>query len=273
MAIKLSISKAWDETREIFRRDGSLITTVALALIVLPEVVVGIIAPPQAAATADPSTVNQLLRLAAGLIALVGQLSLIRLTLGPSTTVGDAIGHGARRFPSTFGAIFLLALALTILAVPVIIILALALGVDVSQMQRQPSGPAGLLILILALGVLAISIRFTLVSPIGSAESIGPIGIIKRSWRLTAGNYWRLLGFVVLLLIAALVLIAAAGIVGSLLARLVSSDLEPFSISALIIALVGGAAQGAFSVLAALMLARVYAQAASGSENVEETLR
>ncbi|QNP44743.1 hypothetical protein H9L14_08085 [Sphingomonas sediminicola] len=45
MASSLSISRAWDETREIFRRDGGLLVSVALALIVLPEVVVGIVSP------------------------------------------------------------------------------------------------------------------------------------------------------------------------------------------------------------------------------------
>jgi len=47
VASKLSISRAWDETREIFRRDGGLLVSVALALIVLPAIVVGIVAPPE----------------------------------------------------------------------------------------------------------------------------------------------------------------------------------------------------------------------------------
>ena len=35
----------------------------------------------------------------ASLIALAGQLALIRLALGPSVTVGAAIAHGVRRLP------------------------------------------------------------------------------------------------------------------------------------------------------------------------------
>lgn len=273
VASSLSISRAWDETREIFRRDGGLLVSVALALIVLPEVVVGIISPPQATVNADAPAGMQLLRFAVALISLIGQLALIRLALGPSTTVGAAIGHGARRFLPALGAVVLLIVGLGIVAVPLIIILTLALGVDLQHMSGPPSGPVALMFGIIGIAALLISVRFTLVSPVASAETVGPVGIIKRSWQLTAGHYWRLLGFIGLLLVATLVLMIAAGAIGGLLARMFSPDIEPMSIGALILSSFAGAAQGAFSILASVMLARVYAQVAGQSETVEETLR
>jgi len=262
VASSLSISRAWDETREIFRRDGGLLVSVALALVVLPEIVVGIISPAEAGATV-PGWV-QILRLAAGLIAIVGQLAMIRLALGPSTTVGDAINHGVRRFPSALGAILLLILIMAVIVIPVTAILALLMGIDPSHLGPQPEPKVGLLILLMCLIALAVSVRFTLLSPIASAEAIGPIAIVKRGWDLTRGHYWRMLGLVGLLLVAALALLITAGVLGALLARLVSSDVAPFSLAALIVALVGGIAQGAFSVLASVMLARVYTQLAGG---------
>jgi hypothetical protein len=268
VAINLSISRAWDETRAIFGRDGGLLTSVALAMIVLPEVIAGIVAP-QTPGAGSPSGAVQLLRLAAVLISFVGQLSIVRLALGPSTTVGSAIGHGARRFPSALGAVLLLMLGLVIFLIPVMFVLGSVLGVNVLKMSgQQPNGAAGLLVLVVTLIVLAVSVRFTLVTPVASAEPIGPIRIIRRSWDLTAGNFWRLLGFILLLLIATLALLFAAGIVGGLLARLVSPQIEPFSVGALIVALVGGLAQGAFSILTAVMLARIYAQAAGRDAQV-----
>jgi hypothetical protein len=273
VASSLSISRAWDETREIFRRDGGLLVSVALALIVLPEVIVGIISPPQATVNADAPAGMQLLRFAVALISLIGQLALIRLALGPSTTVGAAIGHGARRFLSALGAVVLLIVGLGVLAVPLIIILTLALGVDLEHLSGPPTGPVALMFVIIAIAALLISVRFTLVSPVASAETIGPVNIIKRSWQLTAGHYWRLLGFIALLLVATLVLMIAAGVVGGLLARMFSPQIEPMSIGALILSSFAGAAQGAFSILASVMLARVYAQVAGQSENIEEALR
>ena len=93
MSANLSISRAWDETRDIFNRDGSLLIAVSLALIVLPGVLVGIIGPQTPAAAESASGGIQLLRLLAALITIVGQLALIRLALGPSTTVKDAIDY------------------------------------------------------------------------------------------------------------------------------------------------------------------------------------
>ena len=263
MADKLSISRAWDETREIFRRDGSLLISVALALIVFPEVVVGLIDPRTGSAEAASSGLVQTLRFFAGLITLIGQLALIRLALGPSTTVGEAIRHGARRFLYALGAIVLLFVLLAIIVIPTVAVIALLSGIDLAQMSSaKPTGPAAMLILFVVLLALALSVRFTLVSPVASAEDVGPIEIVKRSWNLTRGHYWRMLGLVLLLLVAALVLLIAAGIVGGILARLISQDIEPFSVASLIVALLGGIAQGAFSVLGSVMLARTYAQLA-----------
>lgn len=260
MATKLSISRAWDETLEIFRRDGGLLVSVALALIVLPAIIVGIVAPPEPGATASGAA--QILRLVAGLVAVVGQLALIRLALGPSTTVGDANGHGARRFPSAIGAILILIVIMAVIIIPTMVVLALLMGLDPATMESKPSPQVGLLVLLMSLLALALSVRFNLISSVASAEAVGPLAIIKRSWTLTKGHFWRVLGLVVLLLIAAVVLLMTAGVIGGLLARLVSSGIEPFSIAALIVALIAGLAQGAFSVLASVMLARVYAELA-----------
>jgi len=261
----LSISRAWDESRDIFRRDGGLIASVALALIVLPQAVLGLFSPQQGVQS-EPSAAVQLLTLVVGLVALVGQLAIIRLAIGPSITVGTAIRHGVRRFPATFGAFLLLVLALVLVTVPVLLIFAVALGADLSQMQSRPDGPTAVLVLLLVLFILAISVRFTLLTSVATAEAIGPVAILKRAWALTRGNYWRLLGFLLLLIVAALVLLIVAALLGGFIARLISPDVEPLSLSALIIALFTAAAQGAFSILGSLMLARIYVQVAGRGE-------
>ena len=64
------------------------------------------------------------LALVAYLIALAGQLALIRLALGPSVTVGAAIAHGGKRLPIYLRGVLMIVFALLI----VLIVIGLALG-------------------------------------------------------------------------------------------------------------------------------------------------
>ena len=94
----LSISRAWEETRGLLVQDGRLYVSVALALIALPSVINMLISPSGVNTATDPFW-KVALAFVTSLIALAGQLALIRLAVGPSTTVGAAITHGLRRTP------------------------------------------------------------------------------------------------------------------------------------------------------------------------------
>src|SRR5215212_11886131 len=102
----LSISQAWDETREVLARDGRLIGAVALALVLLPETVSGVIAPP----AAQPPSWMPLVQILVLLAGIVAQIAIIRLALGPATSVGEAISHGLKRLLPAFAAILILAI-------------------------------------------------------------------------------------------------------------------------------------------------------------------
>jgi hypothetical protein len=104
--------------------------------------------------------------------------------------------------------------------------------------------------------------------PVASAEDAGPLTILKRSWRLSSGRYGRLLALELLLLVAAIILLLTAQVVGGLLAELIGGDITPLSLSALVSAIVMASAQAAFTVLASVMLARVYVQVAGGGAEV-----
>ena len=264
----LSISRAWDETKAIVARDGRLLVAVVLALVVLPMVAFGLVVPQ------DPEQqglVASLLQFAVALIAMIGQLALIRLALAPVTTVGAAISHALRRFPALLVAMLLLLLAILCVLVPIMLILAAAGAVDMENPARAISGMALGAMLLLLIAAIALSVKFLLAAPVASAEGVGPIAILKRSWALTSGHYMKLLGFLLLILVVAIVLMAAAGAIGGIIGRLVSPDLETFSVGALIVALFAGIAQGVFTVLSAVMMARIYVQL-SGRESLDVTV-
>jgi hypothetical protein len=250
---KLSISQAWDEARAILARDGKLIAAVALALFVLPGIVLNVAVPRAPAGQIwHPSPSAMIILAVVLLITLVGQLSVVRLALGPHITVGEAISHGARRLLPYVGAFLLWSVPL------------LAVGSVLYTMSnpQSPSVAAAIgLLAVTGLGVF-ISVRLMLLSAVASAESGGPIAILQRTWALTRGNWWRLFGFVVMLLIAALAAIWAVGAVVGVLAKLAFGDLSPLSIGGLIVVIVGQLLSAAISVVLLVMVARLYAQRA-----------
>ena len=250
MAAKLSLSRAWDETREVLRRDGRLIAIVALAMLVFPGTVQEMVTPQAPAGELPAPGWWMAVALVAIVIGVVGQLAIVRLALGPSTSVGEAIAHGARRAPY-----YLISFLMWV--APFAALLVVLLG----AMKGPPPNPAaalGFLALLIAMSFLAV--RLILAVGVASAESAGPVQILQRSWHLTAGNWWRLFGFLLLFLIAALcVLIAVGAIIGLLVAVVVGAP-TGMSLSRLIVVLVSQLAVGAVTATFIVMIARIYLQ-------------
>lgn len=256
----LSISLAWEQTKSCIAADGRLFATVAAALIVLPVAVLNVVSP--GGIPLEDSASPWLLVLPFLVIALLllAQLALIRLAIGPSVSVGEAIVHGLKRFPIYFAANLLVGIALFIF----ILICATALlgaGVSMSESRVQLS-PA---VIVVAIAILAIYcfawVRFfAMAAPVTCAEAAGPIAIIRRSWELTAGHTWRLLGFLILFLVGASIVILAITWIAGIIAQVLIGPLEPFSGSALLVGLVDSVANGAVLTLLTVMLARIYVQ-------------
>ena len=256
----LSISRAWDETRVRIAADGRLMSIVAAALIVLPGLIVEVISP--SSIRSESTMLESILFLVSSLLALVGQLAIIRLAVTPAVSVGEAIGHGARRMPIYLVAAILLTIAFIVLLIPFGLV-AYAAGVpfDKSSEQAFLQSPVALLLSLLYLAVLIfIAIRMLMSSPVASEENAGPVQILRRSWDLTAGHWWRLFGFIVIFVIGALILIAAVNWVVTAVAVFLFGAVAPMSASALLVGLFDSIVNGFLTVLLAVMMARIYLQ-------------
>ena len=205
----LSISAAWEETKAILARDGQLLVTVALALVAFPTAVNALVNPDRMNNASTPWWVD-LISVLASLIALAGQLALIRLAIGPSITVGGAIAHGLRRMPIYFLSVLMVVVGLIIVALPLVLLLS-ALGVPVDAKGVPPSPTTIVVGLFYLAIILFFGVRLLLSSPVASAEDQGPIGILVRSWHLTSGHWWPLFGFLLLIIVSAIVLLLAIG--------------------------------------------------------------
>lgn len=249
---KLSISKAWDEARATLGPNAGLLTTIALAMFVLPGVVSDLVTPDAPPGQIPPLGTWTVVAVIAILIALVGQLAVIRLAIGSRLTVGEAIGHGARRAPVYFAATLIWVL-------PFLLVGAVLFGIIARNPANAPPG-AIFGVLLLACVMLFFAIRMLMTSPVASAESLGPVGILKRSWQLTAGNVWRLLAFFLLFIIALVVAAMAVGAIAGVIAELVLGGTEPMTVGALFISLITQLVSAAVSVVLMVMLARIYVQ-------------
>lgn len=257
MTDRLSISRAWDETKARFGSDGRLLFAVALALVALPAAIAIVVAPPEGLAAEAPPRWTAILTIIVALVGIVGQLAIVRLGLGGSVKVGDAIAHGATRMPIVLLALILLGIALLLVMIP-LLVLVILLGGGATDPKSAAAPVAGLLVIL----ALAASPKFQMILPVVAAESVGPIAMLKRSWTLSNGRYWRLLGFVLLLALMAVILLVPAQLVGGLVASAIATPVEPFSLGALVFGLFAGIAQAIFVVIASLMLARIYVQLA-----------
>ena len=134
----------------------------------------------------------------------------------------------------------------------------------------MPAGAWIPLILFLAL-MLYLAARMLMTSPVASAEAAGPVTILKRSWALTRGHAGKLLGFLLLFLVALVVVLTAVGVMVGLFARGVFGEVEPLSAAALVIGLVQGLLSAAATTVFAVMLARIYLQL-KGADEPEVTV-
>jgi hypothetical protein len=245
----------------VLARDGKLVIAIMLAMIMLPQVLAWLISPPPPLSAEAPPSWFPLVSLFITLVGLIGEIAVMRLVAGPSTHVGDAIGLGARRVWPAFGSYILLGIAMIIIILP----LALALlGPEqleaISQGVRDPELMRPLTPLVLV--IVALFVPFQMILPAASVEAGGSWRLLKRSWALTRGHYWRLFGFLLTVIALSLLVWFASQMVGGVVGRLAGGEIAPFTMGALLSGLVVAGAQTAVSTIVSVMLARIYVQLA-----------
>src|SRR3954471_1755669 len=259
---KLSITTAWNETADILRRDFGALFTVALALNALPQILVQALGPGQMTpGTPPPLGPWMLLLPIVVVLAMAGTIAISRLALGRERVVGAAIAHGFRRFLPLLGASFLIGLAFALVFVG----LALAFGINVERFMADPKGVGGRLALIVLIFLpiaLFFSIRLMMTTPVAAAETGGPIAILTRSWALTRGHFWKLLGFLLLVGIVFLVIMMVVGLVFGVLVALVAGKPEPGNFASLVLLICTGVVNAAVIAVLTSLIARIYVQLA-----------
>lgn len=262
---KLSLSKAWDEARASLPRDARLHASVALAFMVLPSTIFGTIAPTALAGNSEPDAKTGVMVLIVSIIGLIGRIAIANLALKP-VAVADAIRTAARATPAAV-------VAFCIFFLPIILLLSPFVPAVMASPENPPMGPLLAATIIALIGFIVGVRLMLLVIPIAAAERAGPVALLKRSWLLSSGNWWRLTIFVLIFSIASYIAARAVGfaIGGALI--LLLGPLAPYSLSALIFALILSLVAAVFATLFSVMLARIYVQLSTGQASVPEVKR
>lgn len=256
----LSIGKAWTEAVALVQREGALLFPVAFALLGLPSAVFSFAQPDAVAGQPVPPGPWMLLIIPLLILTLIGSLTLVLLLDRHGVTVGEAVRAAIKRFLPVFGMVLLVSVALTILVMPMVTLSAMAMTSPAS------AGAALLVSAITLVAFAAIGPRLLLTNVVGALEPVGPIAILRRSWALSRGHFWRLLGFVI---VAGLLFVVASLAIGSIAGILVTLLIGAPTVSALaklLLALVGGAISAVFAVYFTAILVRIYTQLGGGNQ-------
>jgi hypothetical protein len=155
-----------------------------------------------------------------------------------------------------FGAALLIGLASMVAMLPVLLVAAgLAVALGIPALAAIPA------LLIIPLLVFLWT-RLLLANPIGALEPGGPVAILKRSWALTAGHFWQLLGFLILFVIVWMVVVGVVAGVGGTLITLTAGPPQPNSLSFYLMLILTTLVQTGIASVFGVMVARIYAQLA-----------
>jgi hypothetical protein len=264
---KLSLNQAWNETAAFVKREGRLLFPIALLLVALPMTAVRPLMPASGGPGEVPEPGAWLVVLALAIVVgMVGNLAIATLALRSGTSVAEALSNGLRRMPFLLAATLLIILATGAAAFLIILLFAILFGGGGSA----PSPEAALrlaattLIVLLPLGLYVFS-RLIFTTPVAAVEQSGPLAIIRRSWQLSRGSVWTLIGFILLVAILFLVInLAVTAVVGILLA-LAAGPPEPGSLGAILMLIVDALLNTVIAVYMTVMVARLYAQLAGAA--------
>lgn len=268
---RLSITTAWNETAEFVKREARLLFPLAFMLIALPVAVMEALQPDPVGRGQLPEPGAWTLILPLVLVtSMIGNLAISYLAIKANTSVSEAIRRGGRRFLVLLGAFLLLCAAGVILLMIAAAIAALVIPgalADAAAGRQSPAMAQMVLVTMLLIlpALLYFGARLMLMTPIAAAEDGGAFAVMRRSWRLTAGEVWKLIAFLLLVFILIAVLTAAIESVAGILFTLLAGPVRTGSLSKLLIILIMAGIRTVIGVYLGTLIARIYAQRADGS--------
>ena len=273
----VSMGNVWDRTTDFLGDHLSTIVPVALLAIILPSALSTLIEP-VARSGASAAVMVNLAALILGIVGIWGQLFVVALALQPGAGRSAAMRVAGARLLPLIGIIVILMLAVFALMLPVPIAL-IATGFDMRAAMINPQPSVSLaagwfitvyLIVLIPL-MIFVTARLLLLTSVIVAERRG-IGAIRRSFALTRGMVWKIIGVTILYGIVVLVAMMAARTVFGSVLRIVLGGEGLITPATVLTAVVLAIVQAIFVVLASAFCAKLYLAVRDAREPAESAL-
>lgn len=219
---RLSVGKAWEEGMAFVGRESALLLPVAMLFIAVPAFAGQVMMPPELVAwienggkgaMPDVPASFWLLALVANIVELFGALGLLALALRPGISVGEALRLAMTRAPILIGAFLLF----SALVAGVVLVAALVVGVLAAASATLAYGLAALMVVAAVAGSVILTGRLIMLYPVVVDTALGVRDSLRASWRMTAGNVLRLLGFLIAIVVLSFIVSGAAQLVSGVL--------------------------------------------------------
>ena len=219
--MKFDMGAAWNEAVAMISANREVLAIVAGIFFFLPTLLVTMLGPDMSAMFAmgsDPEQIEQMseqvlaaygdiwwLYALATVAQILGYISLLTLLRDEGRpTVGEAISMGVKGLLPSIGAYLLASFGIALLFVAIVALAALT-GIEAL---------AAVAVLVGLVVMVYVMIKFSLSAPVIAIEKVSnPVAVLRRSWTLTKGNSFRLLGFFGLIFIAYFVISMIAGLI------------------------------------------------------------
>ena len=260
----VKMGTVWDRTAEFMGDHLGAILPIALLAFFVPAAIEGNFEAAMAGASTSFALTLRLIQVAFGILSMWGSLAIIAMALDMSGE-GSAGGIAGRRLPQ--------ALLVAIVCIAVVVAAALpipfalgASGVDMMAIAEGRNvdlgtGVAGfvaLYVLVLLCVMLWVAARLIVTWPVVVREALG-LGALRRSWRLTRGTTWRVIGVILLFALVSWVsMLAASTVFGTIFALVAGGTGEGVSLAGVLTAIVVAAVQTVLNILVAVFTAKLY---------------
>lgn len=259
------MSAVWDRTGEFLSEKTGTLTPLALIAFFVPASISTNLDVIGAGAAMPTRLLLMGISLLLSVLSFWGSLTVMQVVLagGP---VGAAAGVAGRRLPAALLVSLVLGAGLALLFVPVTILLALrgfdlrTIAANGAQMSvdAQTAAILGLYLVVVLLILLFLFARLSVVSAVVLHER-RLLGAIGRSWRLTRGNNWRILGVLLLLgIVAAIAQLAARTVFGTVFQLVVGGSDGGVPLATVLTGIVVAAVQSVFLLVLAAFQGNLY---------------